>query len=273
MTFYELITAAIADIERYGYDSQNRIDDWLDKIAESARESMTSTAVLEDELRRAFTSTYDRMVGSGRILKNHSGLSAYRLNMIKPKLHAELQRRIMSSSNLIKLNRSEMMNRTMQRFSGWATSVPPGGSKVTDTMEVKNSVSKALKNLPFTERRVMIDQGHKFVSELNRIVARDGGAIAGRWRSHYRQAGYNYRPDHKERDGLVYAIRGNWAIEQGLMNKGESYTDEITAAGEEVFCRCQMIYIYGLGKLPINMLTSKGEAELKRAKGIINADN
>jgi hypothetical protein len=80
--------------------------------------------------------------------------------MVKPKLHAELQRRIMSAANLIRLNRADMMNRTLQRFSGWATSVPAGGSKVTDTMEVKNSVSKALKNLPFTERRVMIDQEH-----------------------------------------------------------------------------------------------------------------
>jgi hypothetical protein len=102
-------------------------------------------------------------------------------------------------------------------------------------------------------------------------VAQDGGAIAGRWRSHYRQVGYNYRVDHKERDGLVYAIRGNWAIDKGLMNKGVGYTDEITAAGEEVFCRCQMIYIYGLGKLPNDMLTSKGESELKRVRGIINA--
>ena len=271
MTFYELITAAIADIERHGYDTQNRLDEWLDKIAESAGESMTPAVILEEELRRAFTSTYDRMIGSSRILKNHSGLSAYRLNMVKPKLHAELQRRIMSAANLIRLNRADMMNRTLQRFSGWATSVPAGGSKVADTMEVKNSVSKALKNLPFTERRVMIDQGHKFVSELNRIVAQDGGAIAGRWRSHYRQAGYNYRVDHKERDGLVYAIRGNWAIDKGLMNKGAGYTDEITAAGEEVFCRCQMIYIYGLGKLPDDMLTSKGESELKRVRGIINA--
>ncbi len=110
----------------------------------------------------------------------------------------------------------------------------------------------------------MIDQGHKFVSALNDIVAVEGGAIAGKWRSHWKQAGYDYRPDHKERDEKYYAIRGNWALEKGLMNKGEGYTDDITQPGQEIFCRCAYVYIYSLQKLPEDMLTKKGKELLAK---------
>lgn len=271
MSFFEIITAAIADFEKYGYDSKSRLDKWYDEILQVSRESLTPAGELEASLRRVFNATYDRMIKSGQILKIHPGVASYRLEMIKPKLHAELQRRIMSSSELIRLNREEMIQKTLQRFSGWATSIPAGGSKVTDTRETKENISKALKSLPFVERRVIIDQNHKFVATLNNIVAVDGGAIAGEWNSHWKQAGYDYRIDHAHRDGKVYAIRGNWAIEKGLMNKGSGYTDEMTTPGEEVFCRCSMKYIYGLTKLPEDMLTEKGRIEIEKAKGYINA--
>jgi hypothetical protein len=271
MNFFKIITAAIADIEKYGYDSQQRIEGWVSDIRQAAIESMIPSFTLESQLRRVFTSHYDRLVKDKQILKIHPEIQRYKLEMIKPKLHAELQRRIMSSSQLIKLNREETINKTLQRFSGWASSVPAGGSKVEDTKDVKKSVSKALKSLPFAERRVMIDQGHKFVADLNNIVAVDGGAIAGLWHSHWRQPGYDFREDHKERDDKYYAIRNNWAIEKGLMNKGAGYTDEITAPGQEVFCRCFYQYIYGLRKLPNDMLTEKGRSGLEKSKGLMNA--
>jgi hypothetical protein len=263
MTFFETITAAIADIEKYGYDSQDRLDKWIQQILQAARITMQPSARVEEELIRVFNTTYGRMLKGGQLLKVHPGISAYRLELIKPKLHAELQRRLMSSAQLIKLNREDVINSTIQRFSGWATSVPVGGSKVTDTREVKESVAKALKSLPFAERRVMIDQSHKFTSTLHNIVAVDGGAIAAEWNSHFRQSGYDYREDHKLRDSKVYAIRGNWAMEKGLMNKGAGYTDEMTAPGEEIFCRCSMTYIYSIRRLPKEMLTIKGLKQLE----------
>lgn len=269
MSFFEIITAAIADFEKHGYDSQYRLDTWMNAITDAARSAMTTQSILENELRRVFQTTYDRIVKGDALIKVHPGISRYKLEMIKPKLHAELQRRLMSSNHLIRLNREDMINRTRQRFSGWATSIPAGGSKVTDTREVKENVSKALKSLPFNERRVMIDQGHKFVADLNNIIAVEGGAIAGKWRSHYRQPGYDFRPDHKERDSRIYAIRGNWAIIQGLINKGAGYTDDMTAPGEEVFCRCQIVYYYNLRDVPDEMLTAKGREALAQAKELI----
>jgi hypothetical protein len=270
MTFFEIITLAIADIEKYGYDSQERISYWVKLISESIRDKLIPLPLLNEQLRKALTAKYNQNSRKEQLLKRHFGVKSYVLDMIQPKLHAELQRRIVASANLIRLNREEMIERTLRRFEGWATSIPPGGSKVEDTNEIKETVSKSLKNMSFEERRVMIDQGHKLVSNINDIVATEAGAIAGKWRSHWRQPGYDYRQDHKERDQKIYAIRGNWAIVAGLMNKGEGYTDEQTTPGQEPFCRCDYIYIYGLGKLPEDMLTKKGKNQLKLIKGVIS---
>ena len=101
------------------------------------------------------------------------------------------------------------------------------------------------------------------------MVASEGGAIALIWRSHWRQAGYDYREDHKDRDSQVYAIRGsgNWALQQGLMRPGPpGYYEDITAVGEEIFCRCWAEYIYRLGSLPDDMLTKKGAETLAQAR-------
>ena len=163
------------------------------------------------------------------------------------------------------LNRQAMIDKTAQRFTGWASSIPPGGSEAVGTRETVGEIRKALGQLPFEERRVMIDQGHKLVGDINNIVAVAGGAIALTWHSHWRQAGYNYREDHKERDGHTYAIRGNWALDKGLMKRGpDGYSDEITSPGEEVLCRCSAQYLYNLRDLPDDMVTVAGRATIKR---------
>lgn len=269
MTFYETITAAIADIEAHGYDSQQRIEGWIEKIKQSAEASLTPEHVLQLELNRTMTAIYTRLIERGGVMKAHKGLSRFQIERLKPKLRNELERRIMASAQLIKLNRSAMIDKTIQRFSGWSTSIPPGGTDVLNTMAVKGHIKKALKDLPFTERRVMIDQGHKFVSELNNIIAVDGGAIAAEWHSHWRQPGYNYDPDHKELDMHVFVIRGNWAINVGFMNKGDGYTDDMIRPAERPFCRCQYRYIYALRDLPDAMLTNKGREELAKVRELV----
>ena len=175
----------------------------------------------------------------------------------------------MASAQLIKLNRQQSIAKTLQRFSGWATSIPAGGSKAVDKPEVRDDLKKALRSLPYEERRVAIDQGHKLVATINDLVAVEGGAIAGEWHSNFRQPGYDARPDHKERDGGVYLIRGNWASAQGLVKPGPAgWSDSITQPAEEPFCRCQFHYIYSLRRLPEGMLTAKGRAALQTAQRV-----
>lgn len=266
-TFQEVLTQAVDDLVEHGFDSQERVDRWMRELRIAAEGSLVTAETLESMLRQAYATIYKRMVDRGGLVRYTPGVSRFTLEQVKPKLRAELDRRILASANLIRLNRKQAIEKTLQRFQGWSTSIPAGGTEQAVRRETKQAVRKSLSSLPFEERRVLIDQGHKLVASLSKIVAVDSGAIAGRWRSHWRQAGYDYREDHKERDDEVYAVRGSWALDQGLMKVGKAgYTDAITAPGEEVYCRCYYVWIFSLRDLPADMLTEKGKRVLKDAK-------
>jgi hypothetical protein len=271
VTFYELLTQAVADLTENGFVSEEQLAEWLRRIREAAERDLVDPKTLENELASTFKDIFDKEITKGGILRFHAGMTKFTIQQLAPRLRPLLDRRIMANANLIKDNRERAIAQTLQRFTGWSTSIPAGGSKAVDKVEVKSSIRKSLAQLPFEERRVLIDQGHKFVSDLNNIIAVDGGAIAAEWHSHFRQVGYNYRPDHKERDGNFYVIPGNWALEKGLMKAVEGrYTDRITKPGEEVFCRCSYRYIYNLRGLPSEMLTQKGKDDLARVRELIN---
>ena len=271
-SFYRTLTAAIADFADNGFDSLAQLGYWLGRIRKAAADSLVSEAMLEAELRKALQAVYMREVDRGLILKRHLGVARFQLERVKPRLRGELDRRIMASASLIKLNRQQAVETTIRRFSGWATSIPAGGSEAVKKGETKAEIRKALAQLPYEERRVAIDQGQKFNAALNNILATDNGALAFRWHSKWRQSGYHYRPDHKERDEHIYTIRGSWALDQGLIKVGEAgYSDQITAPAEEVFCGCKAQYLYHLRDLPPGMLTEKGRGALAQAKASIAA--
>jgi hypothetical protein len=162
-----------------------------------------------------------------------------------------------------------MNDKEFANFAGWSTSIPVGGSETTSRRETGKEIRKSLSQLPFEDRRVLIDQGHKLTASINAVVAQEGGAIALTWRSHWRQVGYDYREDHKDRDDKVYAIRGSWALQQGMMKPGSAgYYEDVTAVGEEIFCRCWAEYIYSLRSLPEDMLTKKGAEALAQTKSV-----
>ena len=265
--FYETITEAVRYFATHGFTSSERLEYWITEIRQAAERSMVPTYVLERQLRTTFGTVYRRMVDQGGLLKKHKGIDRFTIQQVAPRLRAELDRRLMASAQLIKLNRVEAVEKTIRRFAGWASSVPEGGSDNVGKADVKDDVRKALAQLPFVERRVAIDQGHKFASSLNEIVAAGGGAIAVKWNSHFRQANYDYREDHKERDGQVYLLRNNWAQQRGLVKPGPAgYYDAVTAFGEEISCRCFGTYLYNLRDLPDDMVTAKGREELERVR-------
>lgn len=267
MTFAETVAAAINDFVENGYTSQEQLEHWLFVLKQAAEKQAVPKAKMEKMLNEALKAVFTRLVERHGILVNHPGIPTFTLDSVKPKLHAELSRRMLASANLIKLNRDEAISNTLRRLSGWATSIPAGGSDVVKRRQTAEDIKKSINALPFVERRVIIDQSHKLTSAINSLVATDGGAIAARWFSHFRQTGYDYREDHKERDGHVYLIRGSWAQEKGLVKPGLSgYTDAITQPGEEVFCRCKYVYLYHLRQLPEDMLTALGKEMLKRVR-------
>ena len=269
LTFFQVVTAAVNDIAKHGFDNVSRVRKWVEAIRQAATAEMVNSATVQAKMGGFLRGTYNRLINKGLILKQHPGMSRFTLAQVKPSLRGELDKRILASASLIKLNREKAIEDTLRRFEGWSTSIPKGGSKVVDKNDEKANVVKSLKQLPFAERRVIIDQGHKFTASLNQILAEDGGAIAARWVSNWRQRNYNYREDHKERDAKVYAIRNSWAHKAGYINKGAGYTDEITQPAEEPFCRCFYEYIYHLEDLPPAMLTQKGREAEDQANAMV----
>lgn len=269
--FYDVLTAAIGDLMDHGFDSSHRVEEWVRKLETAARSSLVPEGVLSREVRDVLVRTYQRTVEGGLLQQRHPDVARYTIDRIKPKLRAELDRRILASSSLIKLNREQAIQQTLQRFAGWATSIPIGGTEAEKRSEVKEEIKRGIGGLSFVERRVVIDQGGKLVAAINDIVAVDSGAIAGQWKHILLgPPAYDSRPDHVEMHDKIFVIRGNWALQKGLMKlAGRKYTDEVDFPGTPVFCGCHYSYLYNLRDLPSDMLTHKGEEAIIDARAKI----
>lgn len=272
-TFTRTVREAVKFFLRNGYTSRQELEQWQ-AIIRQAAESETDDdymSMVSDRLRKA----YDLQVSKAGALERHKGLSRFTLNYMEPKLRSELDRRILASADLIKLNRTAAINKTVQRFSGWATSIPVqdyvgGGLSASSRSGIvanAQHIQKSAEQVDYEARRVMIDQSHKLIANIDNIIATSNNAIAAIWHSHWRRPGYDFREDHKERDQLYYLIRGNWAQKNGYVKAGPAgYLDEITQPGEEVFCQCYVTYIYNLRSIPEDMLTQKGRKFLESMK-------
>lgn len=267
--FYRLLSAAIDDFLEHGFDSQERLESWLRQIRISARDALVPQYVLERELRAALTIAFKGATTPAALLRRHPGIDRFAIDRVKPQLRAELDRRILASANLIKLNRDASIEKTLQRFSGWATSIPIGGTEAGKRTETAQNVRRGISGLPYEERRVIVDQGHKLSAAVSDIIAKDGGAIAAQWK-HVEEIGYNARPEHEARNDKWFVIRDNWAIRDGLMKlAGRKYTDQIEQPAELPFCRCTYRYVMTLRDLPAEMLTAKGKQALVTARAQI----
>lgn len=261
MTFYETLTAAINEFMEYGFDSQSRLEYWLKLLKESAIKSLIPQERMQRELENGLKAAYTRLVTKGGLV--NKDVSKFTVAKLTPKMRAELDRRIMASVNLITYNREEMIAKTLRRFSGWATSIPKGGTTVVDKVKEKKALRKDLAKMPFAERRVLIDQTTKLINNINEVVALENGAIAARWHSRWKQSGYDYREDHKHLDQNIYIIKGTKAQKEGLLQAPHGYTDDVVAPGELPYCGCRYHYIYRLKDLPEEYLTTKGKKSVK----------
>jgi hypothetical protein len=265
ISFSEVLKWAIDYVVENGFDNIEMLNYTLERLRKAAEASYVSDAELQRQIKNSLEQSFKRALSKKRLETFNPGVKRYTVERLMPSLRVELDRRIRANAELIKLNRKQAIDKTLQRFSGWMTSIPKGGSNAINKNEVKSDILKVSRQLRFETRRREIDQGHKLMAAIDATIAQGtddrNGAIAAIWRSHWRQKGYDYREEHKERDGHIYTIRNNWAIERGLMKKGEAgYLDEITQPAEEPFCRCNAVYLYNLRDLPDSMLTVKGRA-------------
>lgn len=269
--FTRTVREAVKFFLRNGYTSQEEFERWQSIIRQAAEGETANDYV--SMVSRNLTKSYDLQIGRAAALKRHPGISRFTVNYLEPKLRTELDRRILAAADLIKLNRQKAIDTTLSRFSGWASSIPTADSialnGVQGTVREKSEhIQKSAEQLDFEARRVMIDQNHKLIANIDNVIATSNNAIAAEWHSHWRQPNYDYREDHKERDKVIYLIRGNWAQKNGYVKPAEAgYLDAITQPGEEVFCRCYVTYLYNLRSLPESMLTQKGRKFMESMRG------
>jgi hypothetical protein len=279
--FQRVIKEAVAYFARRGYTSKHDLDSWSGRIEEAARSSFVDPKIAGQMIARHLGSIYNRATRRipSALDKMHKRFAramtpemyfrrVETFPQLQTKMRNELDRRIQAATDLIELQRDEAVTGTLRRFKGWVSSVPQGGTPTPVAEEIK-PYSEDVKTAKFQVNRLNIDQGHKLAASLNATYAEGTGAIAAKWHSNWREnptrkkGGYQWRPDHKDRDQGVYTIRNNWAEEKGLMQPGPAgYTDQITQPAEEVYCRCYYEYIYNLIDLPQNMLTGKAKKAL-----------
>jgi hypothetical protein len=266
-TFYEVLSAAINDLMLHGFDSRERLDSWMKQLAGAAQRSLVPEYVLQNTLKSVLERTYTRATTLNALVKVDPKVSAFTLSQVKPRLRAELDRRILASASLIKLNREASIARTLQRFAGWSTSIPAGGTEAGKRAEVKSTIRRGIAGLGFEERRVIVDQGHKLVASINELIAVDGGSIAAIWKHVREGGGYQARPEHEARDGKVFLLRDSWAIRDGLVKlAGREYTDQVEQPAALPFCRCSWSFLFSLRDMPSDMLTKAGKEALLDAR-------
>jgi hypothetical protein len=150
--------------------------------------------------------------------------------------------------------------------------VPMGGTKDKDTRRRITEIKKELRPLAKWDQLFYVHKAMSFPAEVEFLISLEGNPIAAIW--HYNpideQTDYLKTYDHKHRDGLVYAVRGNWAAAKGLMNAGPNgYLDEISRPSQETGCMCHLQWLYSVSRLPKNMMTEKGLSELRRVQAAV----
>lgn len=265
MSLYRQLLYFFKEVENEVVHNVKITDDMLSKWQERLSELLNNGVVSfsQHQINTFFSN----------ILKRNLTVSSYRknfkirkLDFNKAQLSARsgdfLKEHVLLSANLIRMKRDEQIQATLRRFSGWVSSIPTmGEGKPAQSIKALSSdLLKPLKSLSFENRRVLIDQGHKFTAAVNNSIARDQGAIAVKWVSHWKETGYNYRLDHKKRDGHIFLLKNNPFVRNGYVRKTNvQYIEDVDGFGQLPFCRCYGVYLFSLRDLPIDMLTEKGK--------------
>lgn len=258
-----LLSAAVKDLIANGFDDV-RVKAWSARLLGALSRALLPASFLRARLQTQLSRELKRVLSPAQLVRRHPGVSRFTLKEMTPKMQRELTQRINASADLITLNREASIRRTLQRFQGWATSIPHGGSETLSVAKETKLLRRSFASLPFEERRVIIDQGHKLVSSVNSLIAEEGGAIAAIWHSHWRELNYDYREAHKKLDGEVFLLRDTWATRGRLVKAPASrFSDSLPSQpAEEVFCRCYWQYLYALQDLPRDLLTAKGKEQI-----------
>jgi len=258
--FRETLQEAIKYFSGVGYKSEYDVARWMGVLRAACERSLGNDLTLRENVRASLNALYARHVRPEALVKRIPSVSRFTLERIKPELHAELDRRILASVDLIKLRKTDAVQKSLARFQGWSTSIPPGGSQATDVRQVADDVGKSIAQIKYEWRRVTIDQGAKMLANIQEVVAIQSEAIGGVWHDlgeHF--GGYDARKEHLRRSGKFFLMRDSWAIRDGFVKRGTAqFMDEIERPAELPYCQCYYVYTNLLADVPDECLTEKG---------------
>lgn len=243
------------------------LPEWLQQLRNAVVQSQPSDSTIRRQVSRWLTSRFNSALTKAHLARTVPQVTKFTVDSIEPQLRAELDRRILQSIDLIKLDRDQRVAQTMHRFAGWLSSMPPGGTAAPIVRKHGAEVLKPTLRQRFEQRRVEIDQGHKLMAAVDNAVGQAAGAIAGMWQDRgVRDKSYDARPEHLARSGKIFVVRGSWADLKGLIKHPNGYTDQIEQPAELPFCSCKYIWLSSLSSLPPAMLTERGRAALESMK-------
>ena len=170
---------------------------------------------------------------------------------------------------------NERIGQFRAMLSEFLDQVPSGGTKDKAIKGRIAEIKKEIRSLAKWDRLFYSYKARSFPAEIEHIFVLVGNPLAAIWRYSDLDAQGEYRKtyNHQQRDGRVYAVRGCWAIEKGLMKVGPAgYLDAISRPGQELGCMCSLQWVTGVRRLPGDMTTDKGRSELDRVTAVIPAE-
>ncbi len=154
---------------------------------------------------------------------------------------------------------------TFERLlSDFIDEIPEGGTKAAVVRSHVNPIKNALAELLQWAADLDRLQATSFASEVRDFLTpAANNAIAMVWR---------YSPwsclvsSHRDLDERLYAVRGNWALQKGLMLvPSGGFSDEVKSRRRELGCMCTFQFVFNVTGLPTDTLTPAGIAMVASA--------
>src|ERR1043165_404970 len=100
LSFNDVLSRAIEDMVSNGFDSEERVADWMRKLRAAAQRSLVPEAELDQRLQDGLAKVSRKRVEGDATLPPPPGVEGFPYERLKPRLRTELDRRIMASANL-----------------------------------------------------------------------------------------------------------------------------------------------------------------------------
>jgi hypothetical protein len=260
-TILDIVLPLVTSSEEAITNYTKTCKDFLDKVIQIR--GIPTTTILGDAKNRYIVSS------SG----NHI---ARKFDILLPKIMERFNWCIENYKWQSKLYLDEQLSEFNDLLWNFLKQVPIGGTKNKSTRSKIAELKKVFRHLTKWTQLFYTYKAMSLPAEIEYIFILEGGPLVAFW--HYsqldEQGEYKKSYNHKERDGRVYAVRGNWAIDKGLM-KAEpyGYIDEISRPNQEIGCMCHLQWVYGIRSLPDDMVTEKGRSGLEHARAAMQTEN